>query len=596
MALDSVGDNELTGVSATGNAPDIRSQDRDTETETETTRRSTASDDGSGRGDERGGSSLWNRARTTGEAAGGMVARGLGNAGSIGYGILAAGRNGARATMAAFNTIMRRVAAAMASGGASVSAFTGGAVSPAAGTAIVAGGGVVSTVLTIVMIAQVVAGPTNPAVLGSGEEECRVSLADVSVGSSALVDGDMEADAKAIYGILSGLGMPDENIAGILGNFEVESGLDPTAVERVPITGDEYHRIGPQKQQAEKENFQGRGIGVGQWTAERNVALRKYAEGKGGEWHSLEYQMAFMISEDSGAAIVREMIEGTNEGSKNPKEASRFFLQQWERPADMATGGTNDRVRGENASKWFAKMGGWSADEDAASSVLALADAEIKGANRKSVQQQMVECDTGGGSNSGGNSDIAEAFATYAWPKQDMGEYNDGTYMYLWLHDEIFGGNQYASCDNGAATAVRWSGTDDSFPQQNSDAQYEYAMTEKDKWEEVTGWDQSSLDGLQPGDLLITKGHIGVYLGKDAVQKVWGDTEYADDVKDIEYGQASCNRFSPVLENYWLATDNRRYKAFRSRKTETDSQYTDLQPPSNLKPATGPQQHTTPRC
>ena len=584
MGLDNVGDNELTGTSASGTAPDVRPES------------SSPSAPGGGSSKADLGDMIGKGAQSTGEAAGSALTSGLSNAGRIGYGMLAMGRNGARAAMAMFNTALRSAAAAVASAGASVSAFTGGAISPAAGTGVVAGGGALSTVVTIAMIGQVVSPMSNPAVLGGDEQECTVSMADMSIGDAALVDGDMEQDAKNIYGILSGLGMPDENIAGILGNFEVESGLDPTAVERVPITGDEYHRIGEQKQAAEKENFEGRGIGVGQWTADRNVALRKYAEEKGGNWYDLEIQIAFMISDDGGAALVREMIEGTNEGADNPKMASRFFLQNWERPADMATGGQNDITRGENASKWFAKMSGWSADKDAAESVLALTDTEIKGANRKSVRQQMVECDTGAGSNSGGNSDIAEAFATYAFPKYDMAAGNDGTYMYLWLHDEIFGGNQYASCDNGSATAIRWSGSDDSFPQQNSDMQLEYAATEKEKWEEVEGWDQSSTDGLEPGDVLITKGHIGIYLGEDAIEKVWGDTEYADDVKGIDYGQASCNDHSPGLQKYWLNGDNRQYRAFRNRKTEEDSEFKKLDPPADARPAEGPGQYTTPGC
>lgn len=584
MGLDNVGDNKSTGTSASGTAPDVRSE--------------SASPSAPGGGSSKAdlGDMVGKGAQSTGEAAGSALTSGLSNAGRIGYGMLAMGRNGARAAMAMFNTAMRSAAAAVASAGASVSAFTGGAITPAAGTGVVAGGGALSTVITIAMVGQVVSPMSNPAVLGGDEQECTVSTADMSIGDAALVDGDMEQDAKNIYGILSGLGMPDENIAGILGNFETESGFDPTAVENIPITGDEYHRIGEQKQAAEKENFQGRGIGVGQWTAERNVALRKYAEEKGGDWYDLEMQMAFMISDDSGAALVREMIEGENEGADNPKMASRFFLQNWERPEDMETGGPNDVNRAESASKWFAKMGGWSADEDAAESVLALADTEVKGANRKSVRQQMVECDTGLGSNSGGNADIAEAFATYAFPTMPMSEENDGTYQYIWLHDEIFGGNQYASCDNGVATAVRWSGTDDSFPQQNSDAQLDYAATEKEKWEEVTGWDQSSTDMLEPGDVLITNGHIGVYLGEEAIEKVWGDTEYAGDVEGADYGQASCNQYSPSVHPYSLAYDNRSYRAFRSRKTESDSEFKDLEPPSDLKPATGPNQHTTPGC
>ena len=580
MGLENVGDNELTGVSASGTAPDIRSE---------------GSTLGGGSSSNKGGiDSAGSGKKTTGEAAAGALSQGLSGAGRVGYGMLALGRNGANATMAMFNTAMRKIAAAVASGGAAVSSFTGGAISPGVGTGVVAGGGLVSTVATIGIVAYTLAPPVDPGVLGGSAQHCTVSAADMSIGEDALVDGDMEQDAKNIYAILSGLGMPDENIAGILGNFETESGFDPTAVERVPVNGPEYHRIGPEKKAAEKENFQGRGIGVGQWTAERNVALRKYAEEKGGDWYDLKVQMAFMISEDSASKIVRDMIEGKSEGSDNPKKASRFFLQNWERPADHATGGPNDIKRGESASKWFAKMGGWSADKDAAESVLAMADTEIKSANNKSVQQQMVNCDTGAGSNSGGNSDAAEALATYAFPLYDMAAGNDGTYQYVWLHDEIFDNNQYASCDNGVSTAVRWSGTDDSYPQQGTSTQLAYLLTEKEKWEEVTGWDVQTGEGLEPGDILIRDGHTGMFLGEEAIKKVWGDTEYASKMEGFNYGQASCNDHSPGL--YAYSPDGNTYKIFRNRKKEEDSKFTDLNPPSDLKPATGPKQHTTPGC
>lgn len=581
MGLENVGDNELTGVSASGTAPDIRSE-----------------------GSISGGGSVSNRdgvdfagsgKKTTGEAAAGVLSQGLSGAGRVGYGMLALGRNGANATMAMFNTAMRKIAAAAATGGAAVSSFTGGAISPGVGTGMVAGGGVISTMATIGIVAYTLAPPIDPGVLGGSAQQCTVSAADMSIGEDALVDGDMEQDAKNIYAILSGLGMPDENIAGILGNFETESGFDPTAVENVPVNGPEYHRIGEQKKQAEKENFAGRGIGVGQWTAERNVALRKFAEEKGGDWYDLKIQMAFMISEDSGAPIVRDMIEGKSEGSDNPKLASRFFLQNWERPRDHATGGPNDVNRAKSASKWFAKMGGWSADKDAAESVLALADTEIKSANSKSVQQQMVNCDTGLGSNAGGNSDAAEAFATFAYPLYKMAEKNDGTYVYMWLRDEIFNGDtHYASCDRGVATAVRWSGTDDSFPVGNSDAQLAYMQTEKEKWEEITGWDKQTGEGLEPGDILSRNGHIGMYLGEEAVEKVWGDTEYASEMDGFNYGQASCNDHSPGL--YAYVDDGYEYHAFRNRKKEENSEFSDLEPPSDLEVAKGPSGRTTPGC
>ncbi|MGH4001220.1 MAG: phage tail tip lysozyme, partial [Pseudonocardiaceae bacterium] len=49
------------------------------------------------------------------------------------------------------------------------------------------------------------------------------------------------ANAKSVYGVFRRWGMPEENIAGILGNWSQESGIDPTAVEGI---GTEPFRVG----------------------------------------------------------------------------------------------------------------------------------------------------------------------------------------------------------------------------------------------------------------------------------------------------------------------------------------------------------------
>lgn len=604
MGLEEVGDNPGTGTSASGTAPDLSREmttPRASDDAGSTVAPASARSDGDDSGDSGG--------KSTGEAASSVVGRGLSGASRVGYGILAAGVNGSRAAMAAFNTGLRAIASAMSAGGAHLASAAGGIFSPAVGTGIVAGGGIFATGMTMVIVANTFFAVPDAVKNGASELECTVSAPDMSV--VAAEGGDMEENAKKVYSILSGLGMPDENIAGILGNFQTESGIDPASVETV-ATNEERNKPGPKKLKIEKANFAGSaglepkpvahlGIGLGQWTNERGVNLRKYAEEKNGEWYDMNVQMAYAISADSGAKIYKDMIAGINPGANNPEDAASFYLKQWERPADIPG---NDPIRRKQASSWFAKMGGWSADTSAANSVLAMAETEVKAANNKSTQQQMLECSDPNGSNNGGNADAAKALATYAWPiggsgPKSMSAGNDGTYMYIWLHDEILKGDPYyASCDRSVATAVRWSGTDDSFEFGGTSAQYQYLSTQPDKWEKIEGWDKSKgTDMLKPGDILITSssGHILMYLGEDVIKEVWGGTEYEDDVQGFDVGQGSLNDQSPGLMNYYLDTgDNRHYVAFRNRQKEDSSKFKELSPPRDLKPATGPQRHTTP--
>ena len=104
MGLDNVGDNELTGVSASGTAPDIRSEG--------------STPGGGSSGNKPGMDSAGSGKQMSGQSAGNALSQGLSGVGRVGFGMLALGRNGANATMAMFNTMLRKVAAAATTGGA----------------------------------------------------------------------------------------------------------------------------------------------------------------------------------------------------------------------------------------------------------------------------------------------------------------------------------------------------------------------------------------------------------------------------------------------------------------------------------------------
>lgn len=239
-----------------------------------------------------------------------------------------------------------------------VTTVVGVTIAPAAATASAG----VATVAAIALAAGTVASAVIDSQAANGDgmssHGCIVDTGSgpISVGDIA---PDEEAHAQAVYKVLSGMGMPDENIAGILGNWEIESELDPTGVEGIY---DEPYELGPKKEAKLAGGGTNYGIGLGQWTADRNTKLQEYAEVSGGEWYDMEIQLSFMTDPDgdnpSDVAIVEGMVA---EKKGSPSEAAEYFLTQWERAGVPALS-----ERQEAAEEWFEAMDGWESGSDSA--------------------------------------------------------------------------------------------------------------------------------------------------------------------------------------------------------------------------------------
>ena len=315
-----------------------------------------------------------------------------------------------------------------------------------------------------------------------------------SEGAQGDFSAQTEENAKTIYSVLSAWGMSNENIAGILGNWSHESGIDPTSVETI---FDEKFTIGPRKQDAELKNFKMAqvdpaysarfpaidlmGIGLGQWTNGRNTLLTEYAKSINKPWYTIETQLGFMISKDDPTRVgqVKALINNSEGGSVSA--ATSYFLTNWEGIND-GTLGTREAAAGT----WFSKMGGWSKNQSLADSILAQSGSAVTGANNTSVAQAASRCKSFAGHVD--NSSLVKAALSYAWPYNDEGKGNDGTDLYKYLHKEVLGESDhfYASCDRTVATAVRWSGTDDSYPAGGVSNQLEYLQGEgASKWTKV---------------------------------------------------------------------------------------------------------------
>lgn len=173
------------------------------------------------------------------------------------------------------------------------------------------------------------------------------------VGDIGDIDPNEKAHAKAVFEVLSDKGMSNTNIAGILGNWSQESGVDPTSVQGIM---DSPYKMSPKKR--EKAESSSGGIGLGQWTGDRNSKLKAYGKKKNKDWWTVEVQLSFM-SDPKGdnpgdVKIFENMIKKELD---SVTAATKHFHDKWER-----AGAPNMPNRIKQAEKWFDEMKNWESD------------------------------------------------------------------------------------------------------------------------------------------------------------------------------------------------------------------------------------------
>ncbi|MFD3800978.1 phage tail tip lysozyme [Kocuria palustris] len=264
-------------------------------------------------------------------------------------------------------------------------ALTGGLFGGAAtvGTAGVATAGVTTMATAFTLVGALVGGVINTASnvrddrVDASASQCMLGGSNSAVtASTTKVSADTEKNAKIVFSVLSEMGMPEENIAGILGNWSQESGIDATSVEGI---FSEPFEIGPQKKKAQDGGFThipGQahgGIGLGQWSNDRTPMLVDFAKENDADWYAIETQLAFMAAGDnpSDVAVFKDMIK---DSKGSPEDAAKFFHDNWERSADDAA---MMAERQADAKMWMGKMSGWDVDSESASGAQKLIDGLI---------------------------------------------------------------------------------------------------------------------------------------------------------------------------------------------------------------------------
>ncbi|VHC61316.1 CHAP protein [Streptococcus pyogenes] len=189
--------------------------------------------------------------------------------------------------------------------------------------------------------------------------------------------------AKAIYTYLKAKGATNQAIAAILGNWSVESGINPKRAEgdylSPPVGATEtswddpawLSLGGPAIYNGGYPNIIHRGLGLGQWTdtadgSRRHTLLLEYAKAKGKPWYDLELQLDFMLHGDN--PYYTNWLKGFFGQTGSPASLAQAFLIYWE-------GNSGDKLieRQTRATEWhyqiekgFSQPNGGTAQSDPA--------------------------------------------------------------------------------------------------------------------------------------------------------------------------------------------------------------------------------------
>lgn len=459
------------------------------------------------------------------------------------------------------------------------------------------------------------------------QDDCVEEIDKMKVSGSEVgdVSGLQEEYAEKAWSVGKAIGLTDEQCAGMLGNMQGESSMDPTTIET--IYDEPFNINGAQKSAAIQDlcafttgimrqkyinsNFHVKphttkagctmagggsgtginsaayegtdghffpGIGLFGFTGPEGNALTSYAESANMDWWEFDLQMAFIIDNTGGYSRAAWLYEWQSPSS--PEDAAVDFNIHFE---GNASGFRND-TKAQYARQWYDKFKGSMGDTNYASSILAIADTVQGGSTSKAVAKAEEDCEEY--KSDVDNSDLARAAVAYAYKTKELGIGNDGTELYRTVHQKVIGDGIYQSCDRGVTTAIRWSGYDDLVPAGPTDDLDVYFQQHPEKWEKVGEFGVDvQIEDLQPGDILNTipprrgsaHGHIVLYVGNEIIKE-----KYPDASDDAMFVSASLDERSPGCESWYGQFVGDGYYVYRNVQTEENSIYKDVVKGMNL--------------
>lgn len=392
----------------------------------------------------------------------------------------------------------------------------------------------ISTVMPAVAVGSVVFGLTstffNPGTREGSEPESCLALVDgAQEGASVNTNTSKKADdiAKSIWSAFKIYGLNDDQIAGILGCWQRESHGDPTSVEGI---FDEPYTMGKHKKEAlhnlsaytskvstgSSQYTSGGacpGIGLGQWTGGNGIKLMAAAKKTNHNWYDLDFQVAYVLATPTPTGMSAKSFWSGLKHTNSSNAAVQYFLTHWE-----GVPGNALSEREGYANGFKRKMKSWKVNSKAGNSILKLAKNLGAHATEKAVQDAAQSCADAQKKINGDNSNLVNAALSYAWDNEKEATGNNGTQLYQKVHRGIFPGDPFfMSCDRNVASAVRWSGTDVTYPPGDTGRQLQYLASSK-KWKKIGSTDHFDYKKLRPGDVMCKNGHTYLYVGNEAVK------------------------------------------------------------------------------
>lgn len=349
----------------------------------------------------------------------------LGAKGYVGFQILKMLKLAMGVAKAAFSAVSGAVTGFISSIAGAISSFVTsaiGAISSFLGVAtsvaatIFTGGVIGVTALAVTVATTLLGGAFDPRVDSYPLQDCEEEVNEMIANTQPGDNQTQLENAKKIYSVFKTYGLNDNQIAGLLGNWTIESGIDPTAIEG--LVDVEKYTIGPKKMDAMKNHHEYTnkllnsyrisinrqqytstvdgtlyaGYGLPQVTAGDRIERPAKALGK--NWWDMDFQMAFILAKGS------ELTTGSKGGKEffntykkecatsSPAECAEYFVRHYEGvPNDV-----NKPKRLTSANEWIKKIKTFQVDEGYASMVIDSAKKLGAMASTQAVEDALDDC------------------------------------------------------------------------------------------------------------------------------------------------------------------------------------------------------------
>ena len=183
------------------------------------------------------------------------------------------------------------------------------------------------------------------------------STTSSGVTKKSVSTGNVNSE-KAWTGLKS-FGLPDYAIAGIMGNLQAESGIQPNNLQnswntKLGMTDDEYTKAVDDGSRTRDQFITTKsdgGYGLAQWTSSgRKAGLYDLAKSRNTSIADMGTQLDYLYSELEGS--YKKNVLDPMRNAKSVAEASKIFLQKFEAPATKDEQSTID-LRASYAQNWY---------------------------------------------------------------------------------------------------------------------------------------------------------------------------------------------------------------------------------------------------